>query len=121
MENMFGDILSDEGSVLAGSIGMLPSASIGDKKADSDVWVGLYEPVHGSAPDIAGQNKANPLGAIGSVAAMLEYSFGLTREAAAVNNAIERVLASGHVTADLKPKGTPATTEQVGQAVCAAL
>src|SRR3954469_12051447 len=88
MENMFGDILSDEGSVLAGSIGMLPSASIGDKKPNSGVWVGLYEPVHGSAPDIAGQNKANPLGAIGSVAAMLEYSFGLTQEAAAVNKAI---------------------------------
>ncbi len=80
MENMFGDILSDEGSVLAGSIGMLPSASIGDQKS-SGTWVGLYEPVHGSAPDIAGQNKANPLGAIGSVAAMLEYSFfGLTKE-----------------------------------------
>ena len=75
-ENMFGDILSDEGAVLAGSIGMLPSASLGDK-APSGAWTGLYEPVHGSAPDIAGQNKANPLGAIGSVAAMLEYSFGL--------------------------------------------
>jgi 3-isopropylmalate dehydrogenase len=118
MENMFGDILSDEGSVLAGSIGMLPSASIGDKKPGSDVWVGLYEPVHGSAPDIAGQNKANPLGAIGSVAAMLEYSFGLSEEAAAVNKAIEKVLAGGLVTADLKPKGTPATTQQAGQAVC---
>src|ERR1700733_4410983 len=67
-ENMFGDILSDEGAVLAGSIGMLPSASIGDQRP-SGAWVGLYEPVHGSAPDIAGQNKANPLGAIGSVAA----------------------------------------------------
>ncbi len=120
MENMFGDILSDEGSVLAGSIGMLPSASIGDKKP-SGIWVGLYEPVHGSAPDIAGQNKANPLGAIGSVAAMLEYSFGLMKEAAAVNKAIEQVLESGKVTADLKPAGKPATTEQVGQAVCVAL
>jgi 3-isopropylmalate dehydrogenase len=115
-ENMFGDILSDEGAVLAGSIGMLPSASIGDKTA-SGAWVGLYEPVHGSAPDIAGQNKANPLGAIGSVAAMLEYSFGLTAEAAAVNNAIEAALARGKVTADLKPSGTPATTSQVGDAV----
>src|SRR5437868_4257392 len=116
-ENMFGDILSDEGAVLAGSIGMLPSASIGAKKA-SGVWVGLYEPVHGSAPDIAGQNKANPFGAIGSVAAMLEYSFGLTKEAAAVNAAMEAVLNSGKVTADLKPAGPPATTEQVGAAVC---
>jgi 3-isopropylmalate dehydrogenase len=121
MENMFGDILSDEGSVLAGSIGMLPSASIGDKKRGSNVWTGLYEPVHGSAPDIAGQQKANPLGAIGSVAAMLEYSFGLTQEAAAVNAAIEKVLNSGRVTADLKPKDKPATTSQVGDAVCEAL
>lgn len=119
-ENMFGDILSDEGAVLAGSIGMLPSASIGAKKA-SGAWVGLYEPVHGSAPDIAGQNKANPLGAIGSAAAMLEYSFGLLEEAAAVNRAIEAVLNSGRVTADLKPAGAPATTEQVGQAVCDAI
>jgi 3-isopropylmalate dehydrogenase len=115
-ENMFGDILSDEGAVLAGSIGMLPSASIGARKP-SGAYVGLYEPVHGSAPDIAGQNKANPLGAIGSVAAMLAYSFGLTAESAAVAKAIEAVLASGHVTADLRPSGTPATTEQVGQAV----
>ena len=120
MENMFGDILSDEGAVLAGSIGMLPSASIGDKKA-SGAWVGLYEPVHGSAPDIAGQNKANPLGAIGSVAAMLEYSFGLKEEAAALNTAIEKVLDGGKVTADLKPAGTPATTAEVGDQVVAAL
>ena len=119
-ENMFGDILSDEGAVLAGSIGMLPSASIGDRKA-SGVWVGLYEPVHGSAPDIAGQNKANPLGAIGSVAAMLEYSFGLKEEAAAVNAGVEAVLGSGRVTADLKPAGRPATTEEVGETVCAAI
>lgn len=119
-ENMFGDILSDEGAVLAGSIGMLPSASIGEQKA-SGAWVGLYEPVHGSAPDIAGQNKANPLGAIGSVAAMLEYSFGLMEEATAVNNAIESVLNAGQVTADLKPKTAPLTTEQVGAAICAAI
>src|SRR6185369_7931385 len=119
-ENMFGDILSDEGAVLAGSIGMLPSASIGDK-SQSGAWVGLYEPVHGSAPDIAGQNKANPFGAIGSVAAMLEYSFGLAKESAAVNAAIGRVLDSGRVTADLKLKGAPRTTEEVGIAVCEAL
>lgn len=119
-ENMFGDILSDEGAVLAGSIGMLPSASIGAKKP-SGAWAGLYEPVHGSAPDIAGQNKANPFGAIGSVAAMLEYSFGLSEEAAAVNSAMEQVLNSGRVTADLRPSGTPATTEQTGEAVCQAI
>lgn len=117
-ENLFGDILSDEGAVLAGSIGMLPSASLGGRKP-SGAWTGLYEPVHGSAPDIAGQNKANPLGAIGSVAAMLEYSFGLKEEAAAVNRAIEAVLASGKVTADLKPAGKPAATSEVGSAVAA--
>ena len=119
-ENLFGDILSDEGAVIAGSIGMLPSASVGDKRP-SGAWVGLYEPVHGSAPDIAGQNKANPLGAIGSVAAMLSYSFGLKEEASAVDEAIEAVLESGHVTADLRPSGAPATTEQVGESVCAAI
>jgi 3-isopropylmalate dehydrogenase len=109
-ENLFGDILSDEGAVLAGSIGMLPSASLGESK-------GLYEPVHGSAPDIAGQNKANPLGAIGSVAAMFEYTFGLKEEAAAIYAAIEKVLNSGRVTADLRPAGPPATTSQVGDAI----
>jgi 3-isopropylmalate dehydrogenase len=119
-ENMFGDILSDEGAVLAGSIGMLPSASIGARKP-SGAWVGLFEPVHGSAPDIAGQNKANPLGAIGSASAMLAYSFGLQEEASAVDAAVDAVMRSGKVTADLRPPGTPATTEQVGQAVCAAI
>ena len=119
-ENMFGDILSDEAAVLAGSIGMLPSASIGDRKP-SGAWVGLYEPVHGSAPNIAGQNKANPLGAIGSVAAMLEYSFGLKEEAAAVSAAIETVLNGGRVTADLKPAGEPAKTSEVGQAIIESL
>ena len=119
-ENLFGDILSDEGAVLAGSIGMLPSASIGNKRP-SGAWVGLYEPVHGSAPNIAGQNKANPLGAIGSVGAMLEYSFGLTEEAQAVYGAIEEVLNSGRVTADLKPAGKPATTTEVGDAICQAI
>ncbi len=118
--NMFGDIISDEGAVLAGSIGMLASASIGPKRP-SGAYVGLYEPVHGSAPDIAGQGKANPLAAIGSVAAMLEYSFGLKEEAAAITNAIEQVLNSGNVTADLGPRDEPATTSQVGDAVCAAI
>ncbi|MDQ2841686.1 MAG: 3-isopropylmalate dehydrogenase [Acidobacteriota bacterium] len=119
-ENLFGDILSDEGAVLAGSIGMLPSASLGPKRP-SGAWVGLYEPVHGSAPDIAGQNKANPFGAIGSVAAMLEYSFGLAEEANAVYKAIEEVLDSGRVTSDLKPSGEPATTSEVGDAVSEAV
>ncbi len=121
-ENLFGDILSDEAVGLSlRSIGMLPSASLIGAKKPSGAWVGLYEPVHGSAPDIAGQNKANPLGAIGSVAALLEYSFGLITEAAAVTAAMESVLDSGRVTADLKPAGPPATTEQVGAAVCEAI
>ncbi len=118
--NMFGDILSDEGAVLAGSIGMLASASVGPKRL-SGAYVGLYEPVHGSAPDIAGQGKANPLAAIGSVSAMLEYSFGLTSEAAAITSAIEQVLNFGRVTADLNPASQPATTAEVGQAVCDAI
>src|SRR4028119_861195 len=104
MENMFGDILSDEGAVLAGSIGMLPSASIGEKKPSGAVG-GLYEPVQGSAPGIGGQDKANPLGAIGSVAAMLEYSFGLKEEAAAVSRAMEVVLDRGNGSADLGAEG----------------
>jgi 3-isopropylmalate dehydrogenase len=119
-ENLFGDILSDEGAVLAGSIGMLRSASIGNQLPNG-VWRGLYEPVHGSAPDIAGQNKANPLAAIGSAAAMLSYSFGLEQEAAAIEDAMQAVLKNGPVTGDLKPKGTPGTTEQVGRAVCDAI
>ena len=119
-ENLFGDILSDEGSVLAGSIGMLPSASVGNRLPNG-AWRGLFEPVHGSAPDIAGEGKANPLAAIGSAGAMLNYSFGLTEEAAAVESAVSRVLESGCVTADLKPPGPPASTEQVGRAVCEAI
>src|SRR5262249_33482712 len=101
-------------------IGMLPSASIGDRRP-SGAWVGLYEPVHGSAPDIAGQNKANPLGAIGSVGAMLGYSFGLKGGAGGVAPAIEAVRQSGRVPADLRPPGPPATTQEVGEAVCAAI
>ncbi len=96
--NMFGDILSDEASVLAGSLGMLPSASL------ASGTMGLYEPVHGSAPDIAGQGKANPTGAILSAALLLRYSFGLEEEARAIEGAVERALASGAVTADLAPR-----------------
>jgi 3-isopropylmalate dehydrogenase len=117
-ENMFGDILSDEAAVLAGSIGMLASASLGPTRtgAAGGGRKGLYEPVHGSAPDIAGRGIANPLGAIGSMAAMLDYSFGLRKEAAAVGHAIDAVVASGCVTADLRPAGTPATTQDVAAA-----
>ena len=124
-ENLFGDILRDEAAVLAGSIGMLASASIGAVTgAGPDgrpIRKGLYEPVHGSAPDIAGQGRANPIGAIGSVAALFDHGFGLAREAAAIAAAIDRVIASGRVTADLHPPGPPATTGEVGRAVCEAL
>ncbi len=97
--NIFGDILSDEASVLAGSLGMLPSASIGSSK------FGLYEPVHGSAPDIAGQGKANPTGTILSSAMLLRYSLGLEEEAKAIENAVDQTLASGARTADIVARG----------------
>jgi len=106
-ENMFGDILTDEAAVLAGSIGMLASASLG-------TGPGLYEPVHGSAPDIAGQDKANPLGAIGSAAMMLRHSFGLEEEARAIERAVEEALARGLRTPDL---GGSAGTSEAGHAV----
>ena len=106
-ENMFGDILSDEGSVLTGSIGMLPSASLSEK-------IGLYEPVHGSAPDIAGKGIANPLGMILSAAMMLRFSFGLEEEASAVEHAVENALEDGFHTADLSiANGTELTTEEM--------
>jgi len=119
-ENTFGDILSDEAAVLAGSIGLLPSASLGDVRP-SGIRAGLYEPIHGSAPDIAGRNIANPLGAIGSVAAMFDYGFNLKAEARAIENAIETVIAGGTVTSDLARDGHSATTTEVGDAVCAAI
>ena len=99
-ENMFGDILSDEASVLAGSIGMMPSASLGATK------LGLYEPIHGSAPDIAGLNISNAIGTIMSVAMMLRYSFDMENEARDIENAVEKVLADGYRTTDLYVEGT---------------
>ncbi|HEX6290633.1 MAG TPA: 3-isopropylmalate dehydrogenase [Herpetosiphonaceae bacterium] len=138
-ENMFGDILSDEASMLAGSMGLLPSASLGgaeqrDRQAGNAertdmiaypagrTRIGLYEPIHGSAPDIAGRGIANPLATILSVAMLLRYSLGLHNEAQAVEAAVQQVLVQGHVTADIAPAGAPAyTTSQVGDAVVAAL
>ena len=102
--NMFGDILSDEASVITGSIGMLPSASLGDTLPDGFAR-GLYEPVHGSAPDIAGKGIANPLATILSVAMMLRYSFGLSVEAELIESAVTKVLSDGYRTADIFTDG----------------
>jgi 3-isopropylmalate dehydrogenase len=111
-ENMFGDILTDEASVLAGSMGLLPSASLGDEGP------GLYEPIHGSAPDIAGKGIANPLGTILSAAMLLRHSLRLEREAAAVEAAVDAVLSAGARTADL---GGELSTRQMADAVLAHL
>ena len=112
-ENMFGDILSDEASMITGSIGLLPSASIGDTAP------GLYEPIHGSAPDIAGQDKANPIATILSVAMMLRYSFHLADEANAVEQAVDAVLAEGYRTADIaKAREKAIGTLEMGRLIC---
>lgn len=115
-ENLFGDILTDEASMLAGSLGVLPSAALGDGRR------GLYEPIHGSAPDIAGRGIANPCGTILSVALMLRHSFGLEAEAARIEAAVEHAVAGGARTADIAATGTkPISTRQMGDAVLAEL
>jgi 3-isopropylmalate dehydrogenase len=116
-ENMFGDILTDEASVLGGSIGILPSASLGAEEPDGK-RPGLYEPIHGSAPDIAGQGIANPAGMILSAAMMLRLSFGMESEALAIEQAVDKVIGNGVRTRDL---GGDATTSSFGDAVIAAL
>jgi 3-isopropylmalate dehydrogenase len=114
--NMFGDILSDEASMLTGSIGMLPSASLDEKSK------GLYEPIHGSAPDIAGKNLANPLATILSAAMMLRYSLDQDRSAARIEGAVKEVLAEGYRTADIYRQGTRKVgTREMGDAVVGAL
>ncbi len=115
-ENMFGDILTDEAAMLAGSMGMLPSASLGSGR------MGLYEPIHGSAPDIAGQGKANPLATILSVAMLLRHSLDLVTEAECVEAAVATVIERGIVTADIAAPGQPTySTAAVGNAVAAAV
>ena len=114
-ENMFGDILTDEGSMLPGSLGMLPSASIGSSGP------GLYEPIHGSAPDIAGKGIANPLATILASAMLLRHSLKLEAEAAAIEQAVDRVLAKGHRTADLAAGGASIGTTEMGALVLAEL
>ena len=113
--NMFGDILSDEASQITGSIGMLPSASIGATTR------GLYEPIHGSAPDIAGRNKANPIATILSAAMMLRYAFALEEEALAIENAVDRVLNAGLRTADIAHGGEALGTVEMTDAILAQL
>ena len=113
-ENMFGDILSDEAGAITGSLGLLPSASLG-------TGAGLFEPVHGSAPDIAGRDLANPIGAIASAAMLLRYALGLDGEAAAVERAIERALTSGVRTRDLAPEGASVGTRGMADAIVRAL
>lgn len=110
--NIFGDILSDEASMITGSLGMLPSASLAEGN------FGMYEPVHGSAPDIAGTGKANPMATILSAAMMLKYTFGLSDEADAIESAVKKTLAAGYRTPDIMSEGkTPATTEQIGSLI----
>jgi 3-isopropylmalate dehydrogenase len=111
-ENMFGDILSDEASMITGSIGMLASASLGDTK------LGLYEPSHGSAPDIAGQNKANPIATILSAAMMLRYSFDLEVEADTIEEAVKAILQKGYRTIDIMSGGmTLVGTKEIGDLI----
>jgi len=116
-ENMFGDILTDEASMLAGSLGVLPSASLGDTEVGRHRR-GLYEPIHGSAPDIAGRGIANPVGTILSVALMLRHSFGLESEARAVEGAVSKAIDDGCVTVDITAGGErPYSTEEVGRTI----
>lgn len=120
-ENLFGDILTDEASMLTGSLGMLPSASLGARRTTHGQF-GLYEPIHGSAPDIAGLGKANPLATILTVALLLRYSLGLKRAAAAVERAVRQVVAAGYRTADIAAPGeTIVSTRAMGDAVVRAI
>ena len=120
-ENMFGDILTDEAAMLAGSMGMMPSASLGKRRKDG-TGIGLYEPIHGSAPDIAGQGKANPLAMILSAAMMLRLSLGLEDEAVAIETAVDSVIAAGLRTPDIAGTGSKVVnTVAMGDAVAAAL
>jgi len=120
-ENVFGGILTDEASMLAGSMGMLPSASLGTRKTAYGLF-GLYEPIHGSAPDIAGQNKANPVAAILTTAMMLRYSFNLLQEAQAIENTVEKVIEAGYRTVDLYEQDKKTVdTQEMGQLIAEAI
>ena len=121
-ENTFGDILSDEASMLAASMGLLPSASLAGVPVAGQRSGGLYEPIHGTAPDIAGKGIANPTGSILSVALMVRYSLGLTEEAAAIERAVDRVLEQNNRTADLVIGGDKqVSTREMGDLIVAAI
>ncbi|HET8913507.1 MAG TPA: 3-isopropylmalate dehydrogenase [Ktedonobacteraceae bacterium] len=120
-ENMFGDILTDEASMLAGSMGMLPSASLGTRRTAHGMF-GLYEPIHGTAPDITGQDRANPIAAILSAAMLLRHSCGLETEAIAIESAVTQVIKAGYRTADLNDAGkTSIGTLEMGKLIVEAL
>ena len=119
--NTFGDILTDEASVLASSMGMLPSASLSDVPVAGRRIPGFYEPIHGTAPDIAGKGVANPIGSILCMAMMLRYSLSLTEEAACVERAVDQVLQTGYRTADVAGGGAAISTAEMGDHVVAAL
>ena len=115
-ENLFGDILSDEASMITGSLGMIPSASLGEGT------LGLYEPIHGSAPDIAGQNKANPIATVLSAAMMLRYSFDMAKEAGAIEAAVDKVLEAGLRTGDIMSEGmTMVSCSEMGDKIAEAI
>jgi 3-isopropylmalate dehydrogenase len=113
---MFGDILSDEAAMITGSIGMLPSASLGDKNR------GMYEPVHGSAPDLEGQDKANPIATILSAAMMLRHSFDCEEESKTIEHAVDKVLGQDYRTTDIMSRGKKTVgTKEMGELICEAI
>src|SRR6202011_5422013 len=120
-DNLFGDLLTDEAAVLAGSMGLMPSASLGEARNRHDGYRGLYEPIHGTAPDIAGRGIANPIAAIQSLALLLRYSLRLDREAQAVEAAVDDAIELGLRTPDIaRPGEKLSTTAEVGNAIAAA-
>ncbi len=117
-DNLFGDLITDEAAVLAGSMGLMPSASLGSARNRHGGYLGLYEPIHGTAPDIAGKGIANPIAAIQSLALLLRYSLGLEREATAVERAVDDAIELGLRTPDIaRPGEQTTTTHAVGEAV----
>jgi 3-isopropylmalate dehydrogenase len=121
-DNLFGDLLTDEAAVLAGSMGLMPSASLGEARNQHGGYRGLFEPIHGTAPDIAGQGKANPIAAIQSLALLLRYSLRLEAAARAVEAAVDDAIELGLRTPDIaRPGEQTSTTSKVGDAIAAAV